>query len=65
MDCFLIKVSGDGSVTKVVCVQNKTTTTDQTIIDDVIKQVIRQVKYKKDPERKSTYCFFDVQINAK
>ena len=59
-----LTVSGDGAVTKVVCVKNKTTTTDQTIIDDVIKHVIRQVKYKKDPEGKSAYCYLTVKVNA-
>ena len=59
-----LTVSGDGSVTEVVCVKNKTTTTDQTIIDDVIKQVIRQVKYTKDPEGKSSYCYLPVKVNA-
>jgi len=59
-----LTVSGDGAVTKVVCVKNKTTTTNQTIIDDVIKHVIRQVKYKKDPEGKSAYCYLTVKVKA-
>ncbi len=59
-----LTVSGDGSVTEVVCVKNKTTTTDQTIINDVINQVKRQVKYTKDPEGISSYCYLTVKVKA-
>lgn len=59
-----LTVSGDGAVSTAVCIKSKTTTTDQTIISDVIRQVIRQVKYKKDPEGRPTYCYLTVKVNA-
>jgi len=46
------------------CIKDKTTTDDQTIINDLIRQVIRQVKYKKDPEGKLAYCYLTVKVNA-
>jgi antitoxin component YwqK of YwqJK toxin-antitoxin module len=60
-----LTVDGEGNVVKAKCINSKTTTDNQTIIDDVIQQVIRQVKYNKDPEGKSSYCFLTVKINAK
>ena len=59
-----LTVSGDGAVSTAVCIKSKTTTTDQTIINDVIRQVIRQVKYKKDPEGRPAYCYLTVNVNA-
>ena len=59
-----LTVTGDGGVSTAVCIKSKTTTTDQTIINDVIRQVIRQVKYKKDPEGRPAYCFLTVKVNA-
>jgi hypothetical protein len=59
-----LTVSGDGAVSTAVCIKSKTTTTDQTIINDVIRQVIRQVKYKKDPEGRPAYCYLTVKVNA-
>jgi antitoxin component YwqK of YwqJK toxin-antitoxin module len=59
-----LTVSGDGDVSTAVCIKSKTTTTDQTIINDVIREVIKQVKYKKDPEGRPSYCFLTVKINA-
>ena len=59
-----LTVTGDGTVTTAVCIKSKTTTTDQTIINDVIRQVIKQVKYKKDPEGRPAYCYLTVKVNA-
>ena len=49
-----LTVTGDGVVSTGVCIKSKTTTTDQTIINDVIRQYIRQVRYNKDPNGKTT-----------
>ena len=59
-----LTVTGDGAVSTAVCIKSKTTTTDQTIINDVIRQVIKQVKYKKDPEGRPAYCYLTVKVNA-
>lgn len=59
-----LTVTGDGTVSTAVCIKSKTTTTDQTIINDVIRQVIRQVKYKRDPEGRPAYCYLTVKVNA-
>jgi len=59
-----VTVSGDGGVSTAVCIKSKTTTNDYSIINDVIRQVIRQVKYKKDPEGRPTYCFWTLTVNA-
>ena len=58
-------VAGDGSVINAVCIKSKTTTTDQTIINDVIREVKKQVLYKKDPEGRSGVCYYTVNIKAK
>jgi len=60
-----LTVSGDGGVSTAVCIKDKTTTNDYSIINDVIRQVIRQVKYKKDPEGRPTYCFWTIKVNAR
>jgi hypothetical protein len=60
-----LTVSGDGAVSTAVCIKSKTTTTDQTIINDVIRQVIRQVKYKKDPEGRPAICYVTIKVNPK
>ncbi len=60
-----LTVTGSGSISSAVCIESKTTTTDQTIINDVIREVIRQVRYKKDPDGRSAYCYLTVKINAK
>jgi hypothetical protein len=59
-----LTVSGDGNVTNAVFIKSKSTTTDQTIISDVIRQVIRQVKYNKDADGRISYCFLTVKVNA-
>lgn len=60
-----LTVDGEGNVLSAICIKSKTTTTDQTIINDVIREVKKQVKYKKDPEGKLAYCYLTVKINAK
>lgn len=60
-----LTVSGSGDVTNAVCIKSKTTTTDQTIINDVIRQVIRQVRYKKDAAGRPAFCFLTVTVNAR
>jgi len=59
-----LTVDGEGNVVNAECIKDKTTTDDQTIINDLIRQVIRQVKYKKDPEGKLAYCYLTVKVNA-
>jgi hypothetical protein len=59
-----LTVSGSGDVTNAVCIKSKTTTTDQSIINDVVRQVIKQVRYKKDPKDRPAFCFFTVKVNA-
>ncbi len=59
-----LTVSGSGDVTNAVCIKSKTTTTDQSIINDVVRQVIKQVRYKKDAKDRPAFCFFTVKVNA-
>ncbi|NDB34252.1 MAG: hypothetical protein EB023_02675, partial [Flavobacteriia bacterium] len=59
-----LTVSGDGNVTNAVYIKSKSTTTDQTIINDVIRQVIRQVKYSTDPKGRIDICFLTVKVRA-
>lgn len=60
-----VTVSGDGNVTNAEYIRDKSNITDQTIISDVIKRVILQAKYNKDPEGKIHYCDYTVIVNAK
>lgn len=59
-----LTINGYGDVVNAVCIKSKTTTDNQTIINDLIRQVIRQVKYEKDPEGRSAYCYLTVKIKA-
>lgn len=59
-----LTVDGEGNVVNAECIKDKTTTDDQTIINDLIRQVIRQVKYKKDPDGRAAYCYLTVKVNA-
>jgi|688.fasta_scaffold81136_4 hypothetical protein len=59
-----LTVAGDGSVMNAVCIKSKTTTTDQTIINDVIREVKKQVKYKKDPAGRSDINYLTVKVRA-
>jgi hypothetical protein len=60
-----LSINSNGDVFSATCIKSKSTCTDQRIIDKVISEVIRQVKYKKDPGSATAYAFYTVQIEAK
>jgi len=60
-----LSINSNGDVFSATCIKSKSTCTDQRIIDKVIAEVIRQVKYKKDPGAATAYAFYTVQIDAK
>lgn len=60
-----LSINSNGDVFAATCIKSKSTCTDQRIINQVIAEVIRQVKYKKDPGSGTVYAFYTVQIEAK
>jgi hypothetical protein len=60
-----LSINSNGDVFAATCIKSITTCTDQRIINQVISEVIRQVKYKKDPGSGTVYTNYSVQINAK
>jgi hypothetical protein len=62
---FLLMVKGDGSILTAVCIKSTTLTTDQSIINAVKQEVIKQVKYNKDPKGLTTPCYLTVTVYAK
>jgi len=60
-----LTINSNGDVVNASIIQSKTTCTDQRIINQVIAEVKRQVKYKKDPGAGLVYAFYTVQIEAK
>lgn len=59
-----LTINGNGDVTNAVCIKSKTTTSDQTIINDVVREAIKQIRYKKDSEGRSAFCYVTVKVNA-
>lgn len=42
-----------------------TKSTLKTLINDIIREVIKQTKYEKDPDGKSEFCDLTVRIYAR
>ena len=60
-----LSINSNGDVFAATCIKSKSTCTDQRIINQVIAEVMKQVKYKKDPGSGTVYAFYTVQIDAK
>jgi hypothetical protein len=60
-----LSINANGDVFAATCIKSKSTCTDQRIINQVIAEVMRQVKFKKDPGSGTVYAFDTVQIDAK
>lgn len=59
-----IAIDGGGNVTKASVIKSKTTTTDQALIDQVIKEVKRQLKYSPNTGAALKYDVFTVKLRA-
>lgn len=59
-----LTISEAGEVVSASNLASKTTTTDQRIINQVISEVKKQVKYNKDPGAGMVQVFLTVRINA-
>jgi hypothetical protein len=57
-------INGDGKVESAKNIASKTTTTDQRIINGVISEVIKQVKYNKDKNAGLQFTFVTCIIRA-
>ncbi len=67
-DCsvsFKLSINENGDVESASCIKSKTTCTDQQIINQVISEIIKQVKYEKSIGSSVTYAFYTVLINSK
>jgi hypothetical protein len=67
-DCKIhlkLSINSNGDVFAATCIKSKSTCTDQNIINKVIAEVIKQVKYDKDADSEIVYSFYTVQIDAK
>lgn len=60
-----LTVNANGEVVAAKCIKSKTTCTDQRIINQVVNEVMRQVKYKKENGAGLVYTFYTVEILAK
>ena len=60
-----LTVNANGEVVAAKCIKSKTTCTDQRIINQVVNEVMRQVKYKKENGAGLVYTFYTVKILAK
>jgi hypothetical protein len=60
-----LTVNANGEVIAAKCIKSKTTCTDQRIINQVVNEVMRQVKYKKEIGAGLIYTFYTVKILAK
>ena len=60
-----LTINANGEVVAAKCITSKTTCSDQRIINQVIKEVIRQVRYKKEVGAGLEYTFYTVKILAK
>ena len=60
-----LTVNANGEVVAAKCIKSKTTCYDQRIINQVINEVMRQVKYKKENGAGLVYTFYTVKILAK
>lgn len=59
-----LTIDGQGNVVKAENVSAKTTTRDQILINKVISEVIKQVKYNKDPDSPLANVYMPVNIKA-
>lgn len=57
-----LTIDGQGNVTRAYNIKAKTTTTDQKLINRVIYEVKKQVKYTKDPGAAPTIVYFAAHI---
>ena len=60
-----LTVNANGEVVATKSIKSKTTCSDQRIINQVINEVMRQVKYKKEIGAGLVYTFYTVKILAK
>ena len=60
-----LTVNANGEVVAAKCIKSKTTCSDQRIINQVVNEVMRQVKYKKENGAGLVYTFYTVKILAK
>ncbi len=60
-----LTINANGEVVAAKCITSKTTCSDQRIINQVINEVIRQVRYKKEVGAGLEYTFYTVKILAK
>lgn len=60
-----LTINANGDVVSAVSVKSGTTCTDPKIINQVISEVMKQVKYKKEPGAGMVFAFYTVQINAR
>jgi hypothetical protein len=60
-----LTVNANGEVVAAKSIKSKTTCSDQRIINQVINEVMRQVKYKKENGAGLVYTFYTVKILAK
>ena len=57
-------INGDGKVVSATNLTSKTTTTDQRIINGVISEVVKQVKYKQEKNAGLQFTFVTCKIRA-
>ena len=60
-----LTINANGEVVAAKCIKSKTTCSDQRIINQVVNEVIRQVRYKKEIGAGLVYTFYTVKILAK
>ena len=66
-DCYIhlqLTVNANGEVVAAKSIKSKTTCTDQRIINQVINEVIRQVKYKKENGAGLFYTTYTIKFRA-
>ena len=60
-----LTINANGEAVAAKCIKSKTTCSDQRIINQVVNEVIRQVRYKKEIGAGLVYTFYTVKILAK
>jgi antitoxin component YwqK of YwqJK toxin-antitoxin module len=61
---LLLTINGNGDVVDAKCIQSKTTCSDSSIINDVIRQIKKQVKYSKDPITEEAITYITINIDS-
>ena len=59
---LILTIDGQGNIVSATCNKSKTSTTNQILINRVIKEVQRQVKYNKDPGAPLTKVSMTVKV---